>query len=154
MNQTSADLFCPLLSLSDVTRASAVRPVSWPPRPSRRSCLRVSPALASPPTTASPRYAAPRSASDVGFWRVARPWSSTETAGDTWSPLHWTVPRPGSKKSYRNGPRQCQFVSATFLLRMTSPQIYSTDVPASQPLVLLLHHFPSPSNSDAGRWIL
>lgn len=86
------------LCLSDVTRVSAVRPVSSPPRRSRRSCRRVSLARASPPTTASPRSVGLRSALDVGCWRVARPWFSTETAGGTWSPLHWTVPRPGSKQ--------------------------------------------------------
>lgn len=103
-NPKETNIWWSLLRLSGVTRASAVRPVSSPPRHSRRSCRKVSPAHASPPTTASPRSVGPRSALDVGCWRVARPWSSTETAGDTWSPLHWTVPRPGSGQPIKIHP--------------------------------------------------
>lgn len=44
--------------------------------------------------------------------------------------------------------------SVTFLHRMTSLQIYTTDVLASRLSVLLLHHFLSLSNSVAGRWIV
>lgn len=83
--------------LSDVTQASVVQPVSWPRRPSQPSCRRVSPAHASPPTTASPHFAGLRSALAAGCWPAARPWSSTGTAGDTWSPLRLTVPRPGNE---------------------------------------------------------
>lgn len=92
----------------DVTQVSAVQPVSLPPRPSRLSSLRVSPALASPPTTASPPSAGPRSVLDVGSLPAARPWSSTETAGDTWSPLRWTVRRPGNRTADKEQDRECE----------------------------------------------
>ena len=93
---SSPRLSSPLLS-SDVTQASVVQPVNWPRRPSRPSCRRVSPAHASPPTTASPHFAGLRSALAAGCWPAARRWSSTGTAGDTWSPLRLTVPRPGKE---------------------------------------------------------
>lgn len=78
LSQTSVSLL-----LSDVTQASVVQPVSWPLRPSRLSCQRVSPAHASPLTTASLLFVGLRSALAVGCWPVARLWSSTGTAGGT-----------------------------------------------------------------------
>lgn len=110
----SPSLFLPLLPPSllpshppapllpaGVIQASAVRPASWPPRPSRRSSPRVSPALAFPPTTASPPSAVPRSASAAACWPAARRWSSTGTAGGTWSRRRWTVHRPGDRNKIK-----------------------------------------------------
>lgn len=76
------------LHLSDVTQDLVVQPVSLPPRPSQLSCPRVSPVHACPPTTVSPHFVGPKSASAVGSWPAAKPWCSTETAGDTWLLLH------------------------------------------------------------------
>lgn len=95
--------------LAGATQASAVRPASWPRRPSRRSSPRVSPVLASPPTTASCRCAALRSASAAASWPAARRWSSTGTAGGTWSRRRWTVPRPGSPNNISHLPKKKLF---------------------------------------------
>ena len=85
-------LLFPLIStplhLSDVTQALVVQPVNSPRRPSQLSCPKASPVHASPPTIASPHFVEPRSASDVECWPAAKPWSSIETAEDTWSLLH------------------------------------------------------------------
>lgn len=90
-------LFSPLYFYHpDVTLASVVQLVSLHPRLSQPSCQRVSPAPASPPTTAFLRFAGLKSALAAACLPAAKLWCLTGTAGDTWSLLHQTVPRPGN----------------------------------------------------------